>query len=190
MSDGDDGQILLECQNVTQYSIDGGQTYSTGGIFTDLIGGEYKIKLVNDQTGCTFDTLVNLAIIQCDEICADGQDNDGDGDIDCDDIDCNCTLSNQIWISNIFSPINEDGINDFLIIEFDRIRYLDEIEINIYDRWGNLIYFNKQADSRKLWDGSTYNTDKANYGVYIAKIYLFERGSNKKIMKTEIITVI
>ncbi|MEZ4910145.1 MAG: hypothetical protein R2774_04710 [Saprospiraceae bacterium] len=43
---------------MTQYSIDGGQTYSTGGIFTDLVGGEYKIKLVNDQTGCTL-VLVN-----------------------------------------------------------------------------------------------------------------------------------
>ncbi|MEZ4910147.1 MAG: hypothetical protein R2774_04720 [Saprospiraceae bacterium] len=97
---------------MTQYSIDGGQTYSTGGIFTDLVGGEYKIKLVNDQDGCTFDTLVNLATIQCDEICADGQDNDGDGDIDCDDIDCKRPSITNIELKSptqISCPDGDDG---------------------------------------------------------------------------------
>ncbi len=64
------------------------------------------------------------------------------------------------YAPNAFSPTNHDGLNDTfkpLGIGFD----IDNFEMMIFDRWGNLIY--RTTDLNKGWDG------KANGGANIAQ---------------------
>jgi gliding motility-associated-like protein len=72
--------------------------------------------------------------------------------------DQNCITGN-IYIPTAFSP-NGDGVND----EF-KVRYTGQYEgqIEVYDRWGKLVYQNELSQA---WDGH-YNSLLCPQGVYI-----------------------
>jgi len=88
-----------------------------------------------------------------------------------------CTASDQLTViveertgifpPTIFSP-NEDGFNDFFSILGDP-NIVDVIEqLNIYDRWGNLVYSGRGLspfDPNSGWDGKI-SGKKAETGVY------------------------
>jgi len=59
-----------------------------------------------------------------------------------------------------FSP-NGDGVNDFFHISH---RYIRNLEVNIYDRWGNLMYTSDNPSFR--WDGSLKGQPLPE-GVYV-----------------------
>ncbi len=62
----------------------------------------------------------------------------------------------EIFIPNIFSP-NGDGFNDYLVIDGPR---LFNFNIEIFDRWGKLIY---TAENQKdYWDGKFKGTELAS----------------------------
>jgi gliding motility-associated-like protein len=67
------------------------------------------------------------------------------------------------YIPNAFTP-DGDGINDFFT---GKGIYIEEFEMSIFDRWGNLIY--RSDDITKPWDG------KANKGTEIAQsdVYVY-----------------
>jgi gliding motility-associated-like protein len=72
-------------------------------------------------------------------------------------IDCPC----DFWIPNHFTP-NGDGLNDvFLPVPMTE---LNSFLMNIFDRWGNLIF---QTDTLIPWDG----TNKGNYAK--AEVYSY-----------------
>lgn len=59
-------------------------------------------------------------------------------------------------LPNVFTP-NGDGINDFFIpLPY---RYVKDIDIKIYDRWGLLMF--ETTDARILWDGKNKDTKLA-----------------------------
>lgn len=77
-------------------------------------------------------------------------------------------------MSNVFSP-NDDGINDVLRPE----RYRDVIlnSIQIYDRWGRLMFSKDGGDIANLWDGNSFRTNKpASEGVYYYYLRYSELG--------------
>ncbi|MEM7368558.1 MAG: gliding motility-associated C-terminal domain-containing protein [Bacteroidota bacterium] len=77
-------------------------------------------------------------------------------------------------MSNIFSP-NQDGINDILKPE----RYRDVIlnSIQIYDRWGRIMFSKDGGDIANLWDGNDYKSNKpAPEGVYYYYLRYTELG--------------
>jgi len=64
-----------------------------------------------------------------------------------------------VWIPNVFTP-NNDGTND----KFEYVlKGIQSIELEIYDRWGNLIHFNENMNT--FWDG-TKNGKPCPEGVY------------------------
>lgn len=67
------------------------------------------------------------------------------------------------YIPNAFTP-DGDGINDFFT---GKGIYIEEFEMSIFDRWGNMIY--RSDDISKPWDG------KANKGTEIAQsdVYVY-----------------
>jgi gliding motility-associated-like protein len=73
-----------------------------------------------------------------------------------------------LFIPNVFSP-NMDGVNDSF-----KVRYLGvyPYTINIYNRWGNVIFTSK--DPNENWDG-TYMNKEVSEGVYF---YVIEIGTN------------
>ncbi len=71
----------------------------------------------------------------------------------------NCPI---YFLPNIFSP-NGDGLND-LFIPFE-YRYVESIELTIFNRWGNIVFETKDPDIK--WNG--VNKDSGNEstdGVY------------------------
>jgi gliding motility-associated-like protein len=92
-----------------------------------------------------------------------------------------CTNSDSIWLYNcdayveyptIFTP-NNDGVNDI----FEPIYYRDVVNysIQIYDRWGILMYESSNIDT--AWDG-TLNSKECSDGVYF--YILNYAGTNEK----------
>jgi len=67
----------------------------------------------------------------------------------------------DIRIPNVFTP-NNDGVNDVFKIEYDFEMF--SFTINIYDRWGLLMFSSLQPDFQ--WDGTTTTGSKSTDGVY------------------------
>lgn len=86
----------------------------------------------------------------------------------------------SLYIPNVFSP-DDNGINDFFTcyapISLEKI-----ISFSVFDRWGNLVFFEDQisgAGPYKGWDG-TFNGASAPQGVYAYMIRaLFLNGTEK-----------
>lgn len=71
-----------------------------------------------------------------------------------------------VWIPNTFSP-NGNGMNDEFIPVFSDVSYVNEFEMMVFDRWGNLIY--KTVDPNTGWDGK-YKNNRAQEDTYIYKV--------------------
>lgn len=72
----------------------------------------------------------------------------------------------EIHIPNAFSP-DGNGVNDHFVLYPSEP--LDFLELSIYDRWGELVYFNDKlhiADETSYWDGR-YQGHDLNPGVYV-----------------------
>jgi len=75
-----------------------------------------------------------------------------------------CVLDpSLIFIPDIFSP-NNDGNNDILYVRGAGIL---DLELNIYNRWGNLVF--KSTDLDNGWDGDA-NGSKSPTGVYFYQL--------------------
>ena len=72
----------------------------------------------------------------------------------------NLRIDPEIFIPNGISP-NSDGKNDFWVI--DNIERFPDNEVEIYNRWGELLYLKKSYDNK--WDG-TYNGKPLPIGTY------------------------
>ncbi|MFO8086625.1 MAG: gliding motility-associated C-terminal domain-containing protein [Bacteroidales bacterium] len=70
------------------------------------------------------------------------------------------------FIPNAFSP-NGDNVND-VFQPLGDFAAIDEYELQIYDRWGNVIY--NTQDPSKGWDG-TIEGEVAPHGVYVYRVY-------------------
>ena len=63
--------------------------------------------------------------------------------------------ANKIIVENNILTPNADGFNDYLIVR-DLSVYKNDLEVQIYNAWGDLVYSTKKYDN--TWDG----TDKRN----------------------------
>jgi gliding motility-associated-like protein len=98
----------------------------------------YTIKAV-DETGCQAIDRVTIVVIK----------------------------NRNVFFPNIFSPGNDDGVNDrYTGFSGRAVRKINLIRI--YDRWGNLIFERENFATNDLnfgWDG-TYRGQKSGSGVY------------------------
>jgi gliding motility-associated-like protein len=78
----------------------------------------------------------------------------------------NTTTPECVFIPNAFSP-NGDGQHDLWIIE--NLDYYNEVKVEIYNRWGNLVYENDAYNND--WDG-TAKGGKLPGGSYYYVIHL------------------
>ncbi len=84
-------------------------------------------------------------------------------------------------IFNLVTP-NGDGLNDYFDPQL--VGYHD-FEIKIYDRWGSLVYFSKDANHG--WDGSHYtNNDLLENGTYMYNIYVLDYNNKPWLYNGEI----
>ena len=78
-----------------------------------------------------------------------------------------------IFVPNAFSP-NGDGENDILFV---RGQNLEEIQLKVFDRWGELIFETTEQDMG--WDG-TYKGRPVDPDVYVyhLKVICFDEQEN------------
>ena len=88
------------------------------------------------------------------------------------------------YIPNAFSP-NGDGINDEF---FGKGDYINSFEMDIFDRWGNLIFFSD--DINKHWDGkANHGSDVAQQDVYVYVVKITDQ-KNLKHKYTGTVTIV
>jgi gliding motility-associated-like protein len=92
----------------------------------------------------------------------------------------NCPL---YQLPNVFTP-NGDNIND-LFMPLLPYRYIKDIDIKIYDRWGLLMFESKDLDIK--WDGKNKDTKKQCVdGTYFYVCYINEihvEGIRQRVLK-------
>ncbi len=103
--------------------------------------------------GCDCETVI--AIVGCTDPFAENY----DPDANCND--GSCFINNNYYIPNVFSPSDSNPLNSQFQIQGNNI---DQIQWNIYDRWGNLIY--EGNDLNDHWIGN-FNGQKVTQGVYV-----------------------
>ena len=74
-------------------------------------------------------------------------------------------------LPNVFTP-NGDGVND--VYHPYPYRFVEKVDMKIYNRWGNLVY--KTDDPDINWDGTDMHTGKpVDEGVYYYICDVYER---------------
>lgn len=73
-----------------------------------------------------------------------------------------------VWIPNSFSP-NGNGNNDEFIPVFSDVTYVNEFQMLVFDRWGNLIY--NTTDPNAGWDGR-YKNNRVQEDTYVYKVVI------------------
>ena len=58
----------------------------------------------------------------------------------------------NLYLPNTITPTNEDGLNDYFMLPLNETPQITEAEIDIYDRWGKLVFTSK--DIYFKWDGN------------------------------------
>ena len=88
----------------------------------------------------------------------------------------------QVYAPNVFSP-NDDGINDrFMILGGEDLQ--DVVSLQIFDRWGNLLYEGKNHNPNDYfqgWDGWSRGREVGE-GVYVyTALLLLEDGKERRL---------
>jgi gliding motility-associated-like protein len=105
---------------------------------------------------------------------------------------CTCTdrvtvrVIPLIDIPNTFTP-NGDGINDTWILQFTR--FYDNVEVFVYNRFGDKIYENMNYDASTEWDG-TYKGAPVPPATYYYVVNFRFKDADKKFSYTGAVTVI
>ncbi len=91
----------------------------------------------------------------------------------------NCPIYN---LPNVFTP-NNDGDND-LFIPFPYC-FVDAIDLQIYNRWGNVVFQTSDPDIK--WDGKNLKGNDVSEGVYFYTCKVFEQRVSGIVRSTEIL---
>lgn len=85
--------------------------------------------------------------------------------VDCDTLDIVKGDFASVWAPNAFSP-NGDVKNETFAVQISE--YVTDYEITIFNRLGDRLFQSK--DVANPWDGTNYNGDKVDGGVYVYHI--------------------
>lgn len=106
------------------------------------------------------------------------------------DIGCDSTVffslkEYPVYIPNAFSP-NNDGNNDYFKIFGDRNLFSVE-SFRVFDRWGNLVFQQKEKDLA-AWDGrNAYGEIKTGVYLYLVELKLWD--GNRKILSGNVMVM-
>ena len=73
----------------------------------------------------------------------------------------------NVYLPNAITPTNKDGLNGYFCLPEYLIKFIDNFEISIFNRWGGLVYYSRDAHFK--WGGE--KTNKAsNVYQYIIRL--------------------
>ncbi|MFT5919021.1 MAG: gliding motility-associated-like protein, partial [Granulosicoccus sp.] len=134
--------------------------------YTPIMNGNMVVvSTTSDIDPLSFEHILENSIAGCYSVMAvDSFQNTSMSDTICVD---NCV---EYVLPNVFTP-NGDAFNNFF--EPFPYRFIDHIDMTIYNRWGLVMY--KTQDPDVLWDGTSKQTgQKAPDGVYFYTCTIFE----------------
>lgn len=73
-----------------------------------------------------------------------------------------------VYIPNAFTP-NGDNINDQFTLRVSEDCEVLNFSMQIFDRWGRLVYESQSMDEELAWDGQ-FEGNRLNGGVYLYKV--------------------
>jgi gliding motility-associated-like protein len=73
-----------------------------------------------------------------------------------------------LYIPNAFTP-NGDNINDRFVLSVSEDCEVLKYSVQIFDRWGQLVFEGNELDPTKSWDGQ-FNSNYLQQGLYLYKI--------------------
>ena len=94
-----------------------------------------------------------------------------------------------IFIPNAFSPDGLDGANDFFTIYADTGQVAEVRQMNIFDRWGGLVFTRNNLPINaptEGWDG-TANGTALSSGVYVYWVEVVLQNGETKIMEGDVL---
>lgn len=91
-------------------------------------------------------------------------------------------IPQDIWIPNIFSP-NGDGNNDIFFVRGDG---LNDFELKIYNRWGNLIF--ESVVQQQGWDGRQ-NGKPVDSGVFVYVVTYRDNNGDQQVISGNVTVV-
>ncbi|MEZ4917952.1 MAG: gliding motility-associated C-terminal domain-containing protein [Saprospiraceae bacterium] len=86
-------------------------------------------------------------------------------------------------LPNTFSP-NSDGANDFFT-PFPGWRFVDRVEFQVFNRWGNLVYTTNEPELN--WDGTDSNGKALSAGTYFYICYVYEKRVGGSVLSPHIL---
>lgn len=94
------------------------------------------------------------------------------------------TIIEQLIIPNVFTP-DGDGVNDYF--EIKRLGTFTKVNLKIYNRWGNLIWYTNNPDEH--WDGKEIDNGKeAPSGTYFY-VYSAVTATNADLKSSGSVTI-
>jgi gliding motility-associated-like protein len=72
----------------------------------------------------------------------------------------------DIWVPNVFTP-NGDGVNDIITLPYPSFKSYD---IQILNRWGNLVFELKDQTGIAVWDGYDFDGQLHTDGVFFYRL--------------------
>lgn len=109
----------------------------------DLPAGSIAFTLLRTECGITTTSTVNLTLE-----------------------DCETTYT----VPNIYTP-NNDNTNDVWGLNFNQIRFIKGYRLNVYNRWGNVIFESTQPNHK--WDARTTSGEPVSDGVYFYTVEFY-----------------
>ena len=95
----------------------------------------------------------------------------------CDEANVLVVVSEEaLFIPNAFTP-NGDGFNDYF--EIKGLRKYDNVDLKIYNRWGNLIYQANHYGQNGWWDGVANVGVRLGNGPVAAGTYFYSLNLGK-----------
>lgn len=143
------------------YSLDSTGLFQDSNLFEFVAPGMYTVY-VDDDEGCRIPVEVQIDIPDC-----------------------------PIFFPNIFCPTCTDGDDGKFIIGSTNIYDICILRYEIYDRWGNLIYYTNKFsihESGSWWDG-TFDNVPAEQGVYAYLIEVIHENGEQQIYSGDITLV-
>ena len=148
--------------------------------YTETDGGEFRlIETITDAGEITYEHQPDFGVAGCYFVTAiDSTGNESaSSNIVCLD---NCPLYE---LPNVFTP-NGDGANELFIPL--RHRFIDHIEISVFNRWGQLVF--ETEDLNINWNGTNLNGEDLAEATYFYKCIVFEQRVTGVVASDEVLS--
>lgn len=154
-------------QNASSYAWDfgNGQTANIGNLDgqSAVYSSSAVVRLIASEGACSDTMQITISISICG--CMDPAAINFDPAAQVDNGSCQYPTP-TVEVPNVFTPDGKDDINSLFFLKTTNAT---NVEMWIYNRWGNVMYEGSGLDPAPAWDGKSADGNEAQDGVYFLK---------------------